>query len=116
LWLVTNPIGLTITAIGLLVAAGVAIYKNWETVSYYGLQAWGKLKVGVLKAIDAIAGAYEKLYGWVPVLGNKIRDVHAKIRRSIEEEQTILENRVKPTKGSNVADFRRMEEESRQTS
>ncbi len=117
LWLVTNPVGMVITALGLLVVAGVAVYKNWDTVKYYGLQAWGKLKVGVLKAIGAIAGAYEKLYGWVPVLGNKIRDVHAKIRKSIEEEQAILENRVKPAKsGSSMTDFRRMEEESRQTS
>ncbi len=117
LWLVTNPIGLTILAIGALVAAGVAIYKNWDTVKHYGLQAWGKLKVGVLNAIGAIAGAYEKLYGWVPVLGNKIRDVHAKIRKSIEEEQAILEDRVKPAKsGGSMADFRRMDEESQQTS
>lgn len=115
LWLVTNPIGIAITALGLLVVAGIAVYKNWDTVKYYGLQAWGNLKFGVLKAIDAIAGAYEKLYGWMPVLGNKIREVHAKIRKSIEEEQAILENRVKPVKGSGTsyADFRKLEEDSK---
>jgi phage-related minor tail protein len=115
-WLAANPIGLVITAIGALIAAGVLVYKNWDTVKYYGLQAWGYLKVGVLKAIDAIAGAYEKLLGWVPILGDKIRDAHAKVRAAIEAEQDILSARVKPGTAKSGADvakgFREIEQES----
>jgi TP901 family phage tail tape measure protein len=95
MWLNANPIGLVIIGIAALVAAGVTLYKNWDTVTHYGKQAWGSLKVFVLKAIAAIGSAYEKLYGWVPVLGNKIRDAHAAIRKSIEEEQIILSERSK---------------------
>ncbi len=95
MWLNANPIGLVIIGIAALVAAGVTLYKNWDTVTHYGKQAWGGLKVFVLKAIAAIGSAYEKLYGWVPVLGNKIRDAHAAIRKSIEEEQIILSERSK---------------------
>lgn len=112
----TGPIGLVIAALGVLVAAGVAVYKNWDVVKYYGLQAWGKLKVGVLKAIDAIAGAYEKLYGWVPVLGSEIRNVHAQIRRMIEQEQATLESRIKPGTSTSMADFRQLDEQSQKTS
>lgn len=110
----TGPIGLVIAALGALVAAGVAVYKNWDIVKYYGLQAWGNLKIGVLKAIDAIAAAYEKLLGWIPSLGSEIRNVHAQIRRMIEQEQAILESRIKP--GTSMADFRQLDEQSQKIS
>ena len=110
--LLTGPIGAVTLAIGALVAGGVLLYKNWDTVKYYALQAWGSIKVFVLNAIDAIAGAYEKLYGWVPILGDKIRAIHAKIRQSIEEEQGILESRSKESGTIGMADFRKLDNES----
>jgi phage-related minor tail protein len=112
----TGPIGLVIAALGALVAAGVAVYKNWDIVKYYGLQAWGNLKIGVLKAIDAIAAAYEKLLGWIPSLGSEIRNVHAQIRRMIEQEQAILESRIKPGTSTSMADFRQLDEQSQKIS
>ena len=112
----TGPIGLVIAALGVLVAAGVAVYKNWDIVKYYGLQAWGNLKIGVLKAIDAIAAAYEKLLGWIPSLGSEIRNVHAQIRRMIEQEQATLESRIKPGTSTSMADFRQLDEQSQKTS
>lgn len=115
-WLTTNPVGMVIVAIGLLVAAGIALYKNWDIVKYYGLQAWGNLKIGVLKAIDAIAAAYEKLLGWIPSLGSEIRNVHAQIRRMIEQEQATLESRIKPGTSTSMADFRQLDEQSQKTS
>ena len=39
-----NPIGLVIVAIGALVAAGVALYKNWDTVVAFFGAAWGRMK------------------------------------------------------------------------
>jgi len=112
----TGPIGLVIAALGVLVAAGVAVYKNWDIVKYYGLQAWGNLKIGVLKAIDAIAAAYEKLLGWIPSLGSEIRNVHAQIRRMIEQEQATLESRIKPGTSTSMADFRQLDEQSQKIS
>ena len=112
----TGPIGIAIAAIAGLVAAGIALYKNWDIVKYYGLQAWGNLKIGVLKAIDAIAAAYEKLLGWIPSLGSEIRNVHAQIRRMIEQEQVTLESRIKPGTSTSMADFRQLDEQSQKTS
>lgn len=39
-----NPIGVAVVAVGALVAGGVALYKNWDTVSAYGLKLWGNMK------------------------------------------------------------------------
>jgi tape measure domain-containing protein len=96
--LAMNPINLVVIAIGLLVAAGVALYKNFDTVRYYALQAWGALKVGVLKALEVIAGAYEKVWGWVPVLGEKITAAHAKVRAALEKEKNIMAERAEAYK------------------
>ena len=39
-----NPIGLVIVAIVALVAAGVLIYKNWDTIKAKLLELWAKMK------------------------------------------------------------------------
>jgi len=85
-----NPIALVVLAIGALVAAGVALYKNWDKVRYYCLQAWGTIKVYVLKAIDAVLKGYEKLLGWVPVLGEKIKQAREGIGSLITKEQGTM--------------------------
>lgn len=85
-----NAIGLVTLAIAALVAAGVALYKNWDKVRYYCLQAWGTIKVYVLKAIDAVLKGYEKLLGWVPVLGEKIKQAREGIGSLITKEQGTM--------------------------
>ncbi|MEW6572877.1 MAG: tape measure protein [Bacillota bacterium] len=89
-----NPILLAITAVvGALTAAGVYLYKNWDKVRYYGLQAWGTLKKYILEAADALLGAYEKLFGWLPVLGEKIRQARAGLSGLISKEKSITKTR-----------------------
>lgn len=54
-----NPLGLIVTAIGLAVAAGVALYQNWDTVKAAALSLWESI-TGVFNGIkDAIVGAFE---------------------------------------------------------
>ena len=38
-----NPIGTVITLLGLLVAAGIAVYKNWDTIKAKGAELWAYL-------------------------------------------------------------------------
>lgn len=42
--LAANPIGLVIAGIAALIAAGVALYRNWDTVKTFLLNAWGSIK------------------------------------------------------------------------
>lgn len=42
--LMANPIGLIAAAIGLVVAAGVALYKNWDTVKKKAQELWDKIR------------------------------------------------------------------------
>mgnify|MGYP000960411665 CR=1 FL=1 len=56
--LLANPIGLIIVGIGLLVAAGVLLYRNWDTIKAAAIDLWDKIsntfKNGVNTAIDYV--------------------------------------------------------------
>ena len=64
-----NPIGLVAAAIGVLVAAGIALYKNWDTVKEKAIafgakvnEIWTGIANWIGNAIDTI-GQYFPLFG-----------------------------------------------------
>ena len=72
-FLATNPIGAVITAIGLLIAAGVLLYQNWDTVKEKAAELgehiaakWEALKAKVTKIWDniknTVVGAFQWMY------------------------------------------------------
>ena len=75
------------TAIAGLVAAGVALYKNWDTVKAYMSQTWAAIAaaakspinsmIGMINSlIDAINGLLSfKVPDWVPGVGGKSMSV-----------------------------------------
>jgi len=56
-----NPIGLVITAIGLLVAAGVYLWQNWDTVRTKALEIWAGIKNTVVENVDYVIGKINAL-------------------------------------------------------
>lgn len=78
-----NPIGLAVTAIAGLVAAGIALYKNWDTVKAYMTQTWNTIAAATKGPINSVIGMINSLIGainsllsfkvpdWVPGLGGK---------------------------------------------
>lgn len=62
-WLTTNPVGMVITAIGLLIAAGILVYKNWDVIKAKAialgnvlLPIWESIRTGVVVTAAAITG------------------------------------------------------------
>lgn len=56
-----SPVGLVIGVIALLVAAGVALYQNWDKIKEWAgnlkdsiIEAWNNIKTGVSNAITAV--------------------------------------------------------------
>lgn len=74
-----NPIGLVVVAITGLVAAGVALYKNWDTVKNTATALWTKVKSVFGGIRDSITGAFDsaksKVSGFFSWLDNKIESV-----------------------------------------
>lgn len=95
-----NPIGLIITAIGLLIGAGILLYQNWDTIKAKAFELWGSFKTtfsqvpaffngvfesakssfrsfinffvnGLNRVIDGMNGLKFNAPDWLPIIGGK---------------------------------------------
>ena len=103
-----GPIGLISLAIMALIAIGILLWKNWNKVTSFFIAAWTNTKIAVLTAIDFILGALDRLYGFIPILGKKIKEARENVRNLIDKEklakdikdtQQNLENLTQKVKG-----------------
>lgn len=92
--LAANPAILVALAIAALVAAGVALYKNWDTIKEKAAELWGKVKEVFGGIRDAITGAFdaakEKVLGVVNWIGDKLKWLGEKIE-SVPVLGTIIQ-------------------------
>lgn len=65
-----STIGLAVVAIGALVAAGVALYQNWDTIKAKAQELWEKIKSvfsgikdSIVKAFNAAKSAVKSFFG-----------------------------------------------------
>lgn len=56
-----NPIGAVILAIEALIAVGVLLYKNWDTIKAGAQSLWNKFKVVSIRIGTAFSGAFNKV-------------------------------------------------------
>ena len=56
-----GPIGLLVAGIALAIAAGVALYKNWDKVKEIAGKVWGGIKTAITKPIQAAADIIKKI-------------------------------------------------------
>jgi len=66
--IITGPIGIAVAAIGGLIAVGVLLYKNWDTVKATGISVWNDVTITVSnsinKARDAVKSAIDAIVGF----------------------------------------------------
>ena len=76
---VATPIGWIVLGLGAVVAAGVALYKNWDTIKQYAGQLWTKVKETFGGIKDSIVGAFnsakEAVSGFFSWLDQKIESI-----------------------------------------
>lgn len=82
-----NPIGAIITLIGLLVAAGIYLWKNWDKVVAFFKNAWRKVKLIFLTGVEKVLGILAKFTAWIPFVGDKIEALHDTIANMIDAEK-----------------------------
>lgn len=91
---ISAPVLAVIAVIGALIAAGVALYKNWDEVSQWAEKTWNAIKDSVGRAIDAIGnffselgqailGVVENVSNWLSNLWGSIVDFFSNILSSI---------------------------------
>lgn len=64
LTLLTTPIGWLITGIGLLIAAGYLLYKNWDTVSAGVSKVWDQACEKIAGWADTIKDIWNNVFNW----------------------------------------------------
>lgn len=79
----TGPIGIAIAVIGALIAVGVLLYKNWDTVKAKAMELWEATKSVFSGISDAVTGAFdaarEKVAGFFDWVGEKLSGLDKKI-------------------------------------
>ena len=76
---VATPIGWIVLGLAAVVAAGVALYKNWDTVKAKAGEVWNSIKTAFGGSRDSIVNAFsaakEKVAGFFSWLNQKIESV-----------------------------------------
>lgn len=98
-----NPILAVVAAVAALVVIGILVYKNWDKVSRFLIEAWNKLKeialkvftgikLAVLKSFEAILIGIKKIADiFMPKMGEKIGNVLDRLEEKIENTKNILD-------------------------
>ena len=73
------PILLLVAGIGVIVAAGVTMYKNWDKIKELATKLWEKIKEVFGNIKEAIAGAFTKAK---EAVSNKVNEMKDKIANS----------------------------------
>lgn len=109
-----NPIGLVVTAIVALIAAGIALYNNWGTVSAFLSSTWQAfvdlvvVGVSVIKeqffnALAAFFSLAESMATFIPVLGERVTALKDKFKSLSNAEKKARAERSQATKETGLA-------------
>ena len=106
--LLTGPVGIVIAIIAALVAVGVLLYKNWDTVKAKAgeikdwiVEKWTALKEGVGQAVDAVKekvlAVWEAIKATTQAIWNGITSAVSNVVNGIKNTVTSVFNAVKST-------------------
>lgn len=62
---IPTPVWAVIAVLGALVAAGVAIYKNWDEIKEFGSKIWSAIKDFVGNAVEGIMGFFSNIVDFI---------------------------------------------------
>lgn len=103
-----SPMGIAVVVIGVLVAAGVALYKNWDTVKAKAAEIaailaekWDGIKQAVSNAIDAVkqtvTNVFNAIKSTVSTIWNAIKTTISTVWNAIKATITTVINGIKST-------------------
>lgn len=58
----TSPIGIAIAAVAALIAIGILVYKNWDTIKEKAIEIWGAIRDWFKKTIEKIKEFFSGLW------------------------------------------------------
>jgi TP901 family phage tail tape measure protein len=85
---ITGPIGLTIAAITALVVAGVALWKNWDTIKAKAIEIWGAIKDWFSQTLESIKQFFNNAW-------NNIKSFTSSTWQTIKQVTVTVWNAIK---------------------
>jgi hypothetical protein len=89
LTLAANPIGIAVIAIGLLVAAGVALWMNWDVVSAKASALWTTIENAFKKGVNGAIGLINELIETIIKIPGVNIPLVAKVRLDTSENSVV---------------------------
>lgn len=99
-----NPIGMVVTAIYLLITAGILLWKNWDSVKNFFLEAWDVMGYGAQQSISQIKLLFFSFVKtvldginivakYIPGLNDAIDSARARMQELIDTEKESIQYR-----------------------
>lgn len=107
---VPGPVWIIIAVVGALVAAGVALYKNWDEISAWAKNVWGSIKETVGNAIDGIVGFFGKCKDAIGSIKDKYHEMAEGLKQKTDEMKENIVNKYHEIKEGAIAKFEEMKE------
>lgn len=107
---VPGPVWIIIAVVGALVAAGVALYKNWDEISAWAKNVWGSIKETVGNAIDGIVGFFGKCKDAIGSIKDKYHEMVEGLKQKTDEMKENIVNKYHEIKEGAIAKFEEMKE------
>jgi TP901 family phage tail tape measure protein len=109
MFLSANPIGLTILAIAGLIAIGIALWKNWDTIKENIITIFENLKEGVVTRFETLRDKFIEIMGSLPgpvkVAANLIISYWNAVLRGVEGVVNAIANAINRIPAFTVPNF-----------
>lgn len=93
--MLTSPIGLVVLAIGLLIAVGVALYKNWDTIKEKAAQLKDWLVEKTRKMYEGVVRKYNDMKEKISYYVSMLQDWLKKTWENIKKKALEIWNNIK---------------------
>lgn len=102
-----GPVGIVVGIIAALVAIGIAVYKNWDTIKAKAEEVWGRIQNAVAVVVGRVKTNFNTLKTSVSNVWNGIKNTASKvwngikdaITKPIETAKKTVQNIIKKIKG-----------------
>jgi hypothetical protein len=90
---VTSPIFLVAAAIAALIAIGILLYKNWDTISAWFKQMWESIKQKMASTLVSMASKWQDFKAKISAVWNAVRTlVSDRIDSIIEKVRSMIDS------------------------
>lgn len=97
---ITSPVTIAIAAISALIAIGVLLYQNWETVQQYCTEIWEAISGFISETLETISGVFDEVWNGISEFVTGIWDgITSAVETGITDAQTFVSDGLNAVSG-----------------